>query len=64
MSNEAAPDTQPDAYQFEATADQVIAARGGDKRSTIQVLILANEFLEASASTGYIRGADRKGWYD
>jgi hypothetical protein len=41
-------------------ADQAIAACGGDMRSTIRALILANEFLEyeleTNVSQGYVRG--------
>ncbi len=32
--------------RLDAAADQAIAACGGDLRSTIRALILANEFLE------------------
>jgi hypothetical protein len=64
MSNEAALDAQADPDQLEAAVDQAIAACGGDMRATIKALILANEFLEASVSTGYIRSADRRDWYD
>ncbi len=41
-------------------ADLAIAACGGDMRSAIRALILANEFLEAemqsNVSLGYMRG--------
>jgi hypothetical protein len=41
-------------------ADQAIEACGGDMRSTIRALILANEFLEyeleTKVSQGYVRG--------
>jgi hypothetical protein len=58
-----APNPQSDADQLEATADQAIAACGGDARETVKALIAANHFLEtdleklkAAVSTGYARG--------
>jgi hypothetical protein len=42
--------------RLEAAADQAIAACDGDLRATIRALILANEFLEANTSKGYVRG--------
>jgi hypothetical protein len=57
----------PAPERLEAAVDQAIAACGGDMRATIKALIVANEFLEASVSHGYVRGtlpADRKDWYD
>ena len=48
---------------LEAAVDQAIAACGGDMRSTIRALIVANEYLEAEAgelmkavSHAYTRG--------
>jgi len=48
---------------LEAAVDQAIAACGGDMRSTIRALIVANEYLEAGAgelmkagSHAYTRG--------
>ena len=48
---------------LEAAVDQAIAACGGDVRSTIRALIVANEYLEAEAgelmkavSHAYTRG--------
>jgi hypothetical protein len=35
---------------LEAAVDQAIAACGGDMRSTIRALIVANEFLESEVS--------------
>ena len=35
---------------LEAAVDQAIAACGGDLRSTIRALIVANEYLETEAS--------------
>lgn len=65
---------------LETAADQAIAACGGDMRSAIRALILANEYLEhevkelmIAVSKGYMRGkgieapqlpVDRKDWYD
>jgi hypothetical protein len=68
---------EPD--RLEAAADQAIAACGGDMRSAIRALILANEFLEhevkelmVAVSKGYAHGRDapdrlpkdRRDWYD
>lgn len=36
--------------ELEAAVDQAIAACGGDTRSTIRALIVANEYLEAEAA--------------
>jgi hypothetical protein len=54
---------QSDADQLEATADQAIAACGGDAREAVKALIVANAFLEtdleklrAAVSIGYARG--------
>lgn len=48
-----------DEAELEAATDQAIAACGGDLRSTIRALILANGYLqhelEAKVSTGYVR---------
>ena len=48
---------------LEAAVDQAIAACGGDMRSTIRALIVANEFLEnevselmKAVSNAYARG--------
>ena len=62
---------------LEVATDQAIAACGGDVRSAIKALIVANEYLEwevkqlqAAVSNGYARGKfepvppDRKDWYD
>ena len=46
--------------RLEAAADEAIAACGGDMRSAIRTLILANEYLEyelqTKVSQGYMRG--------
>jgi hypothetical protein len=46
--------------RLEAAADEAILVCGGDIRSAIRALILANEFLEyelqTKASVGYLRG--------
>lgn len=53
-------DSQSESERLDVAADQAIAACGGDMRSTIRALILANEFLEAELETqvsrGYMRG--------
>jgi hypothetical protein len=48
---------------LEAAVDQAIAGCGGDMRSTIRALIVANEFLESevselmkAVSRAYVRG--------
>jgi hypothetical protein len=58
---EASPaDSQSESERLDAATDQAIAACGGDLRSTIRALILANEFLEyelqTKVSQGYMRG--------
>ena len=57
--NQATP--EPD--RLEVATDQAIAACGGDVRSAIKALIVANEYLEwevkqlqAAVSNGYARG--------
>jgi hypothetical protein len=52
-----------DADGLETAVDQAIAACGGDMRSTIRALIVANEFLETEVSElmkavshAYVRG--------
>lgn len=53
-------DSVTESERLDVAADQVIAACGGDMRSTIRALILANEFLEyelqTKVSQGYMRG--------
>jgi len=51
-----APNPQSDAEQLDAAADQAIAACGGDAREAVKALLIANEFLEAQISQGYVRG--------
>lgn len=55
--------SQEEADRLERAADQAIAACGGDTRSAIRALVLANEFLEhevkelmIAVSKGYARG--------
>jgi hypothetical protein len=62
MSSGSQPNTQ-DADGLEAAVDQAIAACGGDMRSTIRALIVANEYLESEVSElmkavshAYVRG--------
>jgi len=52
-----------DADGLEAAIDQAIAACGGDMRSTIRALIVANDYLETevselmkAVSQAYVRG--------
>jgi len=53
-------DPQAESDRLDAAANEAIAACGGDMRSAIRALILANEFLEweleTQVSQGYIRG--------
>jgi hypothetical protein len=56
MSESPAPNPKSDAEQLEAAADQAIAACGGDAREAVKALLIANEFLEAQISQGYMRG--------
>ena len=58
MSARPEPNPQSEAEQLEVAVDQAIAACGGDPRAAIRALILANEFLETSASKGFRRGMD------
>jgi hypothetical protein len=62
MSSASQPNAQ-DADGLEAAVDQAITASGGDMRSTIRALIVANEFLETEVSElmkavshAYVRG--------
>jgi hypothetical protein len=62
MSSGSQPNKQ-DADELEAAVDQAIAACGGDMRSTIRALIVANEYLETevgelmkAVSHAYVRG--------
>ena len=52
-----------DTDELETAVDQAIAACGGDMRSTIRALIVANEYLESEVSElmkavshAYVRG--------
>ena len=62
MSSGSQPNKQ-EVDELEAAVDQAIAACGGDMRSTIRALIVANEFLESEVSElmkavshAYVRG--------
>jgi len=62
MSQSAARVTA-DADRLEAAADQAIAVCGGDVRSALKAMIVANEFLESevselmkAVSRAYVRG--------
>lgn len=46
MSAQPEPDSQVESDRLNAAADQAIAACGGDLRSAIRALILANDYLE------------------
>lgn len=60
MTVEPAPDPQAESDRLDAACDHAIAACGGDLRSALRVLILANEYLEweleLSVSHGFKRG--------
>jgi len=60
MSAEPAPDPQAESDRLDVACDQAIAACGGDLRSAIRALILANEYLEweleQNVSRGFLRG--------
>ena len=45
-----------DAASLDAAVDQAIADCGGDAREAVKALLVANEFLEAQISQGYLRG--------
>jgi hypothetical protein len=62
MSSDSQPNAE-DADGLEAAVDQAIAACGGDMRSAIRALIVANEYLESEVSElmkavshAYVRG--------
>ena len=62
MAENAAADSLVESERLDIAADQAIALAGGDMRSAIRSLILANEYLEAelaelvrSVSKGYAR---------
>jgi hypothetical protein len=67
MSAITKPKQQLEPDRLEVAIDQAIAACGGDMRSAIRVLIIANEFLEhevkelfVAVSRGYARGRHSK----
>lgn len=66
MPEATAPNSQSDAEQLEAAADQAIAACGGDARESVKALLIANQFLEreieTSVSRGYLRGVRHGGF--
>jgi stage V sporulation protein SpoVS len=47
MPQSAAPNPQAGAGRLEMTADEAIAACGGDVGDALKAMIVANEFLEA-----------------
>jgi len=63
MSSSPEPNAEGDDDGLEAAVDQAISACGGDMRSTIRALIVANEYLESevgelmkAVSRAYARG--------
>jgi hypothetical protein len=63
MSPALQPDAQGTASELEASIEQAIAACGGDMRSRIRALIIANDYLETevselmkAVSRAYVRG--------
>jgi hypothetical protein len=65
------PESTAESDRLDVAADQAIAACGGDLRSTIRALILANEYLEfelaqcnAAVSKGLARGWRGGGTHD
>jgi len=74
MLNTLASGPQSESERLDAAADQAIAACGGDLRSTVRALILANEFLEyelcemfKAVTNAPPRGklsGDRGDWFD
>ncbi len=74
MLDKLASGPQPESERLDIAADQAIAACGGNMRSTIRALILANEFLEyelcemfKAVTNDHARGqraANRADWFD
>jgi hypothetical protein len=65
MSSDRLPRQNP----LEESADQAVAACGGDPREAVKALIVANDFLQAqvdelqaSVSSGYARGYHHGRW--
>jgi hypothetical protein len=56
MPEATATDPIAESERLDVATDQAIAACGGDMRSTIRALILANEFLEAELDTQVSHG--------
>ena len=60
MKSKPTPDLQSESDRLDRAADEAIKMCGGDMRSTIRALILANEYLEyemrQKVSSGYMRG--------
>jgi hypothetical protein len=63
MPEATAPNPQSDAEKLDSAADQAIAACGGDAREAVKALLVANEFLEAQISQGYVRGVKHGRFY-
>jgi hypothetical protein len=66
----ALPEQKPEDenQRLQAATDQAIEACGGNLRSAVRALILANEYLqhelEAKVSAGYVRGVRQQGCFD
>jgi hypothetical protein len=60
MAKAASTGSQSESERLDVATYQALGACGGDARSTIRALILANEFLESELETqvshGYMRG--------
>lgn len=66
MAERLPSDSRSESERLDIAADQAIALAGGDMRSAIRALILANEYLELevaelmlAVSAGYARGRKR-----
>lgn len=74
MLDKLASGPQSESERLDIAADQAIAACGGDLRSTVRALILANEFLEyelcemfKAVTNGRSRGKisrNKTDWFD
>ncbi len=78
MLDRLASGPQSETERLDIAADQAIAACGGDMRSTVRALILANEFLEyelcemfKAVTNGHHHGrgrgktsGDKADWFD
>jgi hypothetical protein len=67
MRDATVADSMPEPDRLDLAADEAIAACGGDMRSAVRALILANEYLEfelgqcqGAVSRGFSRGRHRR----